>query len=332
MRVRSPILSVLLLASGLWAGAAAAQGGAPAPLEAGRWAYEAGQYAKAVQALQSAAAAEPQNGEIYLLLTKTYYELAQYDEAIQSGARAVALAPRNSTFHHWLGKSYGEKADRASWIAALSLAKKTRKEFETAVHLDERNFAARQDLIEFYCSAPGIIGGGEDKAEPHIARLQMLDPSEGHYARGNCRRQKKDFTAADAEFAKALEAGTKAPDLIYDIGDYAVKRGQPLRLFAVADAGQKAAPADPRGDFYRAAGYLLRKEQAEQAEQLLRSYLKNAPLRSTYPPPAAAHEWLGRALELQGKTAEAAKEYQKVLQADPRHKGAREALERLGKP
>jgi len=78
-------------------------------------------------------------------------------------------------------------------FSALSLAKKARKEFERAVELDEKNFSAYQALIEFDCSAPGIAGGGEDKARPEIAKLAALDPAEGHYAQGNCRRQKKDF-------------------------------------------------------------------------------------------------------------------------------------------
>src|SRR6266699_720160 len=122
------------------------------------------------------------------------------------------------------GRAYGEKADHASWFSAISLAKKTRKEFETAVQLDARNFSARQALIEFDCSAPGLVGGGEDKAVRQIEQLAEMDAAEGHYAAGNCRRQKKEFAAADEEFTKALESNPKSAELIYDIGDYAIKR------------------------------------------------------------------------------------------------------------
>ena len=95
-------------------------------------------------------------------------------------------------------------------------------------------------LIEFDCAAPGIAGGGEDKAQPQIEQLAAMDASEGHYAAGNCRRQKKDYAAAEAEFDKAL-VDAKAPDLIFDIGDYAVKRKEPDRVMAVVSAGQRAA-------------------------------------------------------------------------------------------
>ncbi len=199
-------------------------------LEAGRHAYEASDYGRAAQLLQEAAARNPQNAEIQLLLAKTYYETQQRDAAIVSAEKAVALEPQNSTFHEWLGRAYGEKAEHAGMFSGMSLAKKTRKEFDTAVQLDERNFSARQALIEFDCSAPGIVGGGEDKARPNIAKLAEMDVAEGHYAAGNCRRQKKDFAEADAEFAKAIESHPKSINLIYDIGDYAVKHNEPDRL------------------------------------------------------------------------------------------------------
>src|SRR3989440_5494349 len=227
------------------AGVAAANVRQEAGLEAGRRAYEASDYAKAILALQAAAAKEPQNGDVQLLLAKSYLELQEQDPAIKSAEKAVAIDPQNSIYHEWLGRAYGEKADHATWFSAISLAKKTRKEFEAAVQLDGKNFSAWQALIEFDCSAPGIVGGGEEKALPQIQQLAEMDAAEGHYARGNCRRQKKDFAAADQEFTQALESNPKSAELIYDIGDYAVKRSQPERLLAVADAGESVAPGGP---------------------------------------------------------------------------------------
>ena len=153
-------------------------------LEEARRAYEASDYAKAIEVLEEVSAKEPKNGDIQLLLAKSYLELQQHDAAIRSAEKAVALDPQNSVFHEWLGRAYGDKADRTGWFSAISLAKKTRKEFQMAVDLDERNFSARQALVEFDCSAPGLVGGGEEKARPHIQRLMELDAAEGYYAAG----------------------------------------------------------------------------------------------------------------------------------------------------
>jgi tetratricopeptide (TPR) repeat protein len=299
--------------------------------EAGRRAYENGDYAKAVLELQAAAAKEPQNGDIQLLLTKSYLELQERDAAITSAEKAVAIDPQSSVFHEWLGRAYGEKADHASMFTAPGLARKTHREFEIAVRLDEKNFAARQALIEFDCAAPGLVGGGEEKAKPEIEKLQSMDAAEWHYALGNCRRQKKDFADADAEFKQALESHPKSAELIFDIGDYAVRRGQAERLMEIADLATKVDAADPRGMFYRAVGLILKNEKQEEAERLLREYLQKAPKRTGYPRYAVAHEWLGRLHENKGEKESALKEYQTALQLDPKNKSARESLKRVEK-
>ena len=178
-RTNTAALAMLLLASAPLAANNLKQDGVP---EAAHRAYEASDYAKAVELLQEAAAKEPRNGDIQLWLAKSYLELQERDAAIRSAEKAVQLDPQNSTYHEWLGKAYGEKADHAGWFSAISLAKKSRKEFQNAVELDTRNFSARQALIEFDCSAPGLVGGGEDKAQPHIRELMEMDAAEGHYA------------------------------------------------------------------------------------------------------------------------------------------------------
>jgi len=303
----------------------------PEDLGAGREAYEASDYTKAAELLRQAAARDPKNAEVQLLLAKTYYEAELRDAAIGSAERAVSLEPQNSVYHEWLGRVYGDKADHAGPFAAMSLAKKARREFERAVELDERNFSARQALIEFDCSAPGIVGGGEDKARPHIDKIAGMDAAEGHYAEGNCRRQKKDYAAAEVEFEKALKSHPKSADLIYDIGDYAMKHAQAETLAAVAEEGERVSPADVRGTFYRGVALVLRNERSEEAEKFLREYLQRAPKRNNFPAAWRAHEWLGRLYENQQKTDAAIAEYEMASRLEPKSKNAREALKRLKK-
>jgi tetratricopeptide (TPR) repeat protein len=330
LRLHGRVAAWLLLA--VLAGGAA-RAASPAAMESvpesARQAYERSDYQKAVGELLAAAGRDPRNGDVELLLTKCYLELQQYEAAIQSAEKAVQINPTSSVYHEWLGKAYGEKASRVSVFSAVGLARKSHKEFESAVQLDDENFAARQALIEFDCSAPGLVGGGEEKAKPEIARLQQLDAAEWHYAEANCRRQQKDFSSADVEFQRSLDSHPKSPELIYDIGDYALKRGQGDRLIQVAELGQKVAPSDPRGAFYRATGLILKNEKLSEAERLLESYLRTAPKRNAFPRYATAHEWLGRLNEDKGDKGAAAKEYQAALQLDPKDKSAREALRRL---
>ena len=300
-------------------------------IEAALRAYTQGDYPKAVQILQAASQAEPRNGDIHLFLTKNYYEMGEHDRAIASGEAAVSIDSKSSVYHEWLGRAYGDKAEHCGWLCALSYAKKSRREFETAVQLDERNFAAMQALIEYDCSAPGIAGGGDDKAAREIEKISGLDAAQGHYARGNCRRQKKDFTEADAEFTKALQSNLKSVDLVYDIGDYAMKRDQAERLANVVEAGEKLDPNDPRGPFYVAVMRILRSEKLAEAESAIHEYLNKAPRRNNYPWPSMAHYWLGRLAERQNARDAAINEYETGLKLEPKNRYINEALKRVKK-
>ena len=217
-----------------------------APMDAAKQAYEKGEYEKAIEILKVAAGKEPGNGEIYLLLAKSYLESKQYDHAVSSAEKAVAIDPKNSVYHQWLGEADGGKADHSSMLSAYSWARKTQKEFAMAVQLDERNFDAAQDLIEYDCTAPSMVGGGEDKAQPLIQKLMSLDAAEGHYGAGVCKAVKKDLSGADVEYAKALESKPKTTDRIYDIGDYFLQRGQGEKLLEVATAGSAGAERPAR--------------------------------------------------------------------------------------
>lgn len=298
-------------------------------LDVAQQAYDKGDYQKAVSVLKEAAPKDP-NGDMQLLLTKSYMELKKYDEAVTSGEKAVAINPQSSVYHQWLGEAYGQKAAHASMLSAYPLARKTQKEFETAVQLDEHNFDAAQDLVEYDCTAPSIVGGGEDKAQPLIQKLMSMDAAEGHYAVGVCRAVKKDLSGADVEYAKALESKPKSAERVFDIGDYFMQRGQGDKLLIVAAQGEALAPQDPRVEYYRAVGWILQGENNPENEKLLRNYLQRAPVRSTYPPPCYAHYWLGRLYELQKDPAKAKNEYQEALKMDTKFRKAQDALKQMG--
>src|SRR2546423_10885346 len=97
-------LAVLLIGSTAMAAATIKQ---DASLEAGRHAYEASDYAKAVQALQAAAAKDPQNADVQLLLAKSYLELQQHDAANNKAELQLAIDAQNSIYHEWLGRADG---------------------------------------------------------------------------------------------------------------------------------------------------------------------------------------------------------------------------------
>ncbi len=298
-------------------------------MDAAKQAYEKGDYRKVIAILDPAAAKEPNNGDMQLFLAKSYLQTNQVDAAVKSAERAVDINANNSEYHNWLGQAYGEKASKASMFSAYPLARKTQKEFEAAVNLDVKNFDAAQNLIEYDCTAPSIVGGGEDKAQPLIQKLMSLDAAEGHFAAGKCRLQKKDMAGVDAEFAKALESKPKSMGQIRDMAGYFANTGKADKVLAAADAAEAAAPGDPRVKFFRAVGWIVKGEKAAEAEKYLRDYLPSALPRDDYPSAAVTHYWIGLLYEGEKNKTGARSEYETALKLNPKYKKAEEALKKM---
>src|SRR5713226_5665393 len=161
---------------------------------------------EALTALRGQISASPNDPLAHNLLCRAYFSLGQWDRGISDCERAVSLAPENSQFHLWLGRIYGEKADRSGFMTAAGLAGRVRNEFETAVRLTPNSVDARSDLAEFYLEAPGIVGGGRDKAEQQANSLFALDAPRAHWVNGRMAEKRKDFTAAETEYRAAIDA------------------------------------------------------------------------------------------------------------------------------
>ena len=151
----------------------------------------AGRVDQAMQILEQQLRTAP-TAEAYNLLCRAHFELDNWDAGIPACEKAVALAPDNGLYHLWLGRIYGEKADRSGFLKAAGLAGKVRSEFERAVELSPKSWEARTDLAEFYLEAPGIVGGGKDKARAQAELLVPLNPSMAHWVRGRIAEREKN--------------------------------------------------------------------------------------------------------------------------------------------
>jgi tetratricopeptide (TPR) repeat protein len=177
-----------------------------------------GRVDEAITALHGQISTSPNDAVAHNLLCRAYFSLGQWDRGVADCEKAVALDPDNSQFHLWLGRIYGEKADTASFLAAAGLARRVAREFEAAVHLNPKNVEARSDLAEFYLEAPGIVGGGRDKAESQAATLQAIDPAKAHWVNARIAEKKHDVSSAEKEYRAAIEASQGAASAWLNLG------------------------------------------------------------------------------------------------------------------
>jgi tetratricopeptide (TPR) repeat protein len=125
---RAWVLAFLFLAA---LGTPALSADANPAVETARRQFDAGQYQQAAEVLRAAAEKDPWEAALYYWLGRCYFELKQYDQAVANAERSVALDPQDSEYHLWLGRAYGRRAEQAGWFSGFSLARKTRREFET---------------------------------------------------------------------------------------------------------------------------------------------------------------------------------------------------------
>jgi tetratricopeptide (TPR) repeat protein len=199
------------VAAGVWAQAARTVSQQVAskfqdPLAQANAALQAGEADKALALLQPLATSGAGQAGALNLECRVHFTLQQWDAAIKECEEAVRLDGQNSDYHLWLGRALGEKADRASFLSAYSLAKRVRLEFEEAVRLNPRNGDALADLGEFYKDAPGVVGGGTDKAAGIAAQLDKVDAGRAHELRGRIADGGKDYGTAEREFKQAVAA------------------------------------------------------------------------------------------------------------------------------
>jgi tetratricopeptide (TPR) repeat protein len=284
----------------------------------------------AINTLRGQISSSPNDPEAHNLLCRAYLTLGQWDRGISSCERAVTLEPNNSRYHLWLGRVYGEKADKANFMTAAGLAKKVHIEFETAVQLNPNNVDARADLAEFYLEAPGIVGGGREKAEAQAQTLATLDPARAHWITARIAEKKKDPATAEKEYRAAIASSHGSASAWLHLAQFYKHVGR-LGEIDVAIHQAASAPLDQADVLVDAAHLLLDTNQdLPEANLLLDRYVSSASTVEQAPA-FKAHYLLGTVLERQGDKQAAARQYRAALTLAKSFSAAQEALNRVNR-
>jgi tetratricopeptide (TPR) repeat protein len=262
----------------------------------------------------------------YNLLCRAHFELGAWDAGIHACEKAVALAPDKGLYHLWLGRVYGEKADRAGFLSAVGLAKKVRAEFERAVELEPGSWEARTDLAEFYLEAPGVVGGGKDKARAQADLIAPLNPAMSHWVRGRIAEKNKRPDDAEQEYRVAIEASHGGARAWLNLAGFYHHTNR-LREMDQALHKLESSPLDHPGALVDGASILSRTgRDYPVAVRLLRRYFASTVEEA---PAFKAHCLLGEVFEKQGDRAAAVEEYRTALAMAHSYRPAQEGLKRV---
>lgn len=289
--------------------------------------YRHGEYRRAANLFGECKRLSPDNPEIRLWLAKSFLKTSKWNEAVLELEQACRLNPSNSLYRLWLGRAYGEKASNQSFLTAFGTARKVGKAFAAAVELSPNDLDNRFDLLMFYAQAPGIVGGGKDKARRQAEEIALRNPRQGYTARAIILEEEKKLEMARHELELASEKFPLDAGSFLDLADFLFRRGhyEEAELHA-----RKALDLDPD---LKGATLILSAAKIEQKKDLataidLLQRLGAGSLDYGEPAFEEVYHWIGRAYLAGDDTAKATKAFQRSLQFNPRYSDAKEALKK----
>ncbi len=290
--------------------------------------YGKGEYSQAANVLQQLRSSSPTEADVRLWLGKSYIKIRQWDNAVHEMEKAVQLQPPNALYHLWLGRAYGARAAHSFFATAIRWARRVVKEFETATRLAPKNLDARFDLLEFYLDAPGIVGGGKDKAAGEAQAISALDPQKGYIARSMIFQKNKKWDLARNELVQATIDYPQTADAHQNLAEYLLDRKD---FQGALDYAQKALAlnsASKQSQLIEAAARIQLHTDLDQAAEILQE-LAEGTLGEDDPAFEEVYYWLGKCYFAQGNKAKAREAFQTALAFNADYAGAKESISEL---
>ena len=291
--------------------------------------YGRGEFGKAANLLMQLRGASPAEADIRLWLGRSYLKIRQWDNAVREIEKAVQLQPSNARYHLWLGRAYGARASHTFFAMALRWARRVGKEFETARSLDPKDLDVRFDLLEFYLNAPGIVGGGKDKAEAEGRAISQIDPAKGYTARAIIYQKNKNWDLAKKELIQATVEFPKYADAYGDLADYLLDRKDFEGALSNAKKALMLNSDSKHARFLVAASQIQLRTNLDQAADDLRELSTGTLSEEEDPPFEEVYYWLGQCYLAKGDKVKAREAFEVALAINADYADAKEGISGL---
>lgn len=207
------------------------------------------------------------------LIGRDLFMSGDFKKSTEFLERAVADNPKSGEYMDWLGRAYGKRAETSSPLSAMGLASKARQAFERSVALDPNNADALSDLFDYYLDAPGILGGGYDKAATVAQRISQVDPVEGYFEEAKLAQKHREYSSAEHHLRAAVEAAPHKVGTLLAYAKFLANQGRNKESDAVFEQARQIAPESPAVWYAQADVFVRQRRNLDQAKTLLQRYL-----------------------------------------------------------
>ena len=251
--------------------------------------------------------AKPDEPLANFLLSQIRAAFHDRESPLPLAEKAVQLDGHTAKYHRQLAECLGVTAQYSGMLRQLFLARRFKKEIDTALTQDPTDLQALRDAMEFYLLAPGIAGGDKEQARAAAHRIERIDMAAGYLAEAGLAEFQKEAGKIEESVRKAVESepGNYRARIAlanhylslheYDLAEIQARAGVKIAggrvdayaVLATADAArgnrqelralladsERAVP-DDLTPYYRAAETLAAAHRdTGEAERLLRKYL-----------------------------------------------------------
>ena len=258
---------------------------------------------------------------------KAAHNAGKVDEAVSAFERAVELDPTSSLYHLWLGHAYTRQLSSAGFLRKPFIARRSGESYQMAVKLDPTSVEAAEGRLEFLLGAPGIVGGGIDKARAEAARIVTLDAYRGAMANARIAEHEKQWPEAERVYRSLMAEypdRTAAVDALVTMLQNAKRFDE---AFTIVDDRLARLPDETSSLYNLGRVSAVSGQHLARGEAALRRFLTLTaadPVRQSN-----AHYRLGMIKEKMGDTQAASTEYRAAIELYPRHQAAAAALKKI---
>ena len=287
--------------------------------------YEKGKFAQAASVLQQLTISTPSNAEIWVWLSKSRLKARDWDKAVQAMEKAVQLQPANAEYYILLGRACGSRASHSNFLMAINWAHRVVREFETARKLAPEDIEVRFDLLDYYLNAPGIVGGGREKAEAEAQAIAKLNPKKGYLARATIHIKNKKWDLARKELTQAVADSPQSASACKDLAEFLLDRQDFEGALFYAQQAIFWDAKSKRSGLIVAAAKIRLKSDLEAAAETLHVLLAGT-LGEGDPGFEEVYYWLGEYFLTKGENARAQEAFKAALAYDPEYSRAKDGL------
>jgi tetratricopeptide (TPR) repeat protein len=261
---------------------------------------------------------------------RAFFQARRFDDAATAFERAVELHPGRSEYHLWLGNAYTKQLATANFIRKGIIGRRIGPQYDKAVELDSTSVVAADTRVDFYLEAPGMAGGGVDKAKTEAARLTRLNAYVGGLAKARIAEKEKMSDQAEGEYRDLMRSFPDSARPVVALATLLQNRERFAEAFAVIDARLARFPNDTVMIYQLGRAAAISGAELTRGEAALHKFL--ALLGVSDPQSRAnAHYRLGMIREKQGDVATARAQYDSAIVLNPRYDEAIAARKRLGR-